>query len=170
MSLRPPESSSPSPVKRAASALGESNAGVAYLLAAYIFLCDIPSSIEMRCAISVSAYSSTWGSGNTSELSDRKRIGLSAGLTLRKPGGVGMPGGSCGRAAEIAVCTSCAAASILRLKLNCRVTEVEPCELVELIESMPAMPENWRSSGVAMEAAIVSGLAPGKLALTLMVG
>src|SRR5712692_146103 len=124
----------------------------------------------MRCAMSVSAYSSTCGSDNTSELSDRKRIGLSAGLTLRRPGGVGMPGGSWGSAAEIAVCTSSAAASMLRLKLNCRVIEVEPCELFELIESIPAISENCLSSGVATDAAIVSGLAPGKLALTLMLG
>src|ERR1700686_1941307 len=124
----------------------------------------------MRWAINVSAYSSTWGKDSTSELSDMKRIGLSAGLTLRKPGGDGMPGGSCGSAEEIAVCTSWAAASMLRLRLNCRVIEVEPCELVELIESIPAMPENCLSRGVATEAAIVSGFAPGRPALTLMVG
>src|ERR1700724_2330168 len=99
-----------------------------------------------------------------------KRIGLSEGLDLRKLGGDGIPGGSCGSAAEMAVCTSWAAASMLRLKSNCRVIEVEPWELLELIESIPAMPENCRSSGVATDEAIVSGLAPGKLALTLMVG
>src|SRR5260370_16928667 len=102
----------------------------------------------MRCAISVSAYSSTCGSDSTSELSDMKRIGLSAGFDLRKPGGVGIPGGSCGSAAEIAVCTSSAAASMLRLRLNCRVIEVEPCELVELIESIPSMPDNCLSKAV----------------------
>jgi hypothetical protein len=32
------------------------------------------------------------------------------------------------------------------------------------------MVENWRSSGVATAVAIVSGLAPGRLAETLMVG
>src|SRR6266496_551436 len=124
----------------------------------------------MRCAIRVSAYSSTCGSGSTSELSDKNRIGLSAGFTLRRLGGVGMPGGSCGRDAEMAVCTSWAAASMLRLRVNCRMIEVEPCEFVELIESIPAMPENCLSSGVAIDAAIVSGFAPGKLALTLIVG
>src|SRR5262249_48062760 len=102
--------------------------------------------------------------------SAKKRIGLSDGFDLRRLGGVGIPGGNCGNAAEIAVCTSWAAASMLRLRLNCRVMEVEPCELEELIESIPAMPENCLSSGVATEAAIVSGFAPGKLALTLMVG
>src|SRR5438876_3539039 len=124
----------------------------------------------MRCAISVSANSSTCGNDNTSEFRDKKRIGLSAGFTLRRPGGVGIPGGSCGKAAEIAVCTSWAAASMFRLKLNWRVICVEPWEFVELIESIPAMPENCLSSGVATDAAIVSGFAPGKLALTLIVG
>ena len=124
----------------------------------------------MRWAINVSAYSSTVASGSTGEFNDMKRIGLSEGLALRRLGGDGIPGGSCGSAAEIAVCTSCAAASMLRLRSNCRVIEVEPCELVELIESIPAIPENWRSSGVAIDEAIVSGFAPGRLALTLMVG
>src|SRR5215831_15564262 len=124
----------------------------------------------MRCAINVSAYSSTCDSGSTSEFKDMKRIGLSAGLDLRRPGGFGMPGGSCGSDAEIAVCTSCAAASMLRLKLNCRVIEVEPCELDELIESIPAIPENCLSRGVATDDAIVSGFAPGRMALTLIVG
>src|SRR5215468_10677223 len=47
---------------------------------------------------------------------------------------------------------------------------VWPRELVEVIESMPAMVENCFSRGVATEEAIVSGLAPGSDALTKMVG
>src|SRR5258708_37688081 len=47
---------------------------------------------------------------------------------------------------------------------------VEPIPLLEVIESMPAIVANWRSSGVATEDAIVSGLAPGKAALTCRVG
>ena len=35
---------------------------------------------------------------------------------------------------------------------------------------MPAIRPNWRSSGVAMEEAMVSGLAPGRAAWTEMVG
>ena len=35
---------------------------------------------------------------------------------------------------------------------------------------MPAMWLNWRSSGVATEAAMICALAPGRLACTLMVG
>src|SRR5712692_4110320 len=97
-------------------------------------------------------------------------MGWSAGLTLRNDGGLGMFWGSCAEVWVIAACTSCAAASMLRHKLNWRVTWVLPCTLDEVIESRPAIVENCRSSGVATEEAMVSGLAPGKLALTRMVG
>ena len=70
----------------------------------------------------------------------------------------------------IAACTSWEAASMLRLMLNCMVIWVPPCVLVEFMDSMPAMVENSRSSGVATAAAMVSGLAPGRAALTWMVG
>ncbi len=99
-----------------------------------------------------------------------KRIGESAGFTLRYEGGLGISGGSWRSVAAIADCTSWAAASISRLRLNCRVIWVEPSELVEVIDSRPAMVENWRSRGVATEEAIVSGLAPGRLAETCRVG
>jgi len=59
---------------------------------------------------------------------------------------------------------------MLRSSANWRVTCVVPCELVELIESRPAIAENCRSRGVATEAAMVSGLAPGRLAVTWIVG
>ena len=81
-----------------------------------------------------------------------------------------MFGGSLRKAVEIADCTSCAAASMSRSSENCRVIEVDPWALVEVIESRPAMVENCPSSGVATAAAIVSGDAPGRLALTEMVG
>ena len=42
--------------------------------------------------------------------------------------------------------------------------------LVEVISVTPAMRPNWRSSGVATADAIVSGLAPGKPAETVIVG
>ena len=38
---------------------------------------------------------------------------------------------------------------------------VPPCVFDELMDRTPAMVENSRSSGVAIEDAIVSGLAPG---------
>ena len=44
---------------------------------------------------------------------------------------------------------------------------VLPCELVELTESRPAIVANCFSSGSATAEAIVSGLAPGRLALHL---
>ena len=47
---------------------------------------------------------------------------------------------------------------------------VEPVELREVIESRPAMPVNWRSSTLATADDMVFGSAPGRLALTLMVG
>jgi hypothetical protein len=57
-----------------------------------------------------------------------------------------------------------------RLRANWREIEVAPWVLVEVIVSTPGMVENSFSSGVATEEAIVSGLAPGRLALTEMVG
>ena len=59
---------------------------------------------------------------------------------------------------------------MLRLMSNCIVTEAEPSELDEVIWLTPAMRPNWRSSGVATDEAIVSGLAPGNPALTPMTG
>jgi len=70
----------------------------------------------------------------------------------------------------IAACTSRAAASILRERSNCIVMLVEPSWLVEVIWLTPAMRPNCRSSGVATDEAMVSGLAPGRPALTLMTG
>ena len=47
---------------------------------------------------------------------------------------------------------------------------VLPSVELEVICVTPAMRPNWRSSGVATAEAIVSGLAPGRLAPTPMVG
>jgi hypothetical protein len=47
---------------------------------------------------------------------------------------------------------------------------VDPMVLEDVIESIPGMVENCRSRGVATEAAIISGLAPGRLAFTCIVG
>ena len=59
---------------------------------------------------------------------------------------------------------------MLRSRSNWSVTCVVPRELVDVIDASPAMVENWRSSGVATDDAIVSGLVPGRLALTSRVG
>ena len=70
----------------------------------------------------------------------------------------------------MAACTSRAAASILRFRSNWRVTLADPRVLDEVISVTAAMRPNWRSSGVATDDAMVSGLAPGKEAFTEMVG
>src|ERR1700687_1279619 len=81
-----------------------------------------------------------------------------------------MPGGSRRLPWVMAACTATAAPSRLRLRSNSSVILVEPSELIEVIDDSPAMVENWFSSGVATEEAIVSGLAPGRLAVTSRVG
>src|ERR1700722_14771583 len=50
------------------------------------------------------------------------------------------------------------------------VTADVPKLLVEVISVTPAMWPNWRSRGVATDEAMISALAPGKLAPTEMVG
>src|SRR5260370_14774978 len=70
----------------------------------------------------------------------------------------------------MAACTSTAAPSRLRLRLNSRVTCVFPSEFTDVIESRPAIIEKLFSSGVATLDAMVSGLAPGRLAVTISVG
>src|SRR3989338_9276883 len=124
----------------------------------------------MRWARTLWAYSSTVERGSVGELRANRRMELSAGLTLRYEGGAGMFGGRSLRARAIIDCTSCAAASISRLKLNWSVIWLRPSVLVELMVSTPAMVENCFSSGVATVAAMVSGLAPGRLAVTEIVG
>jgi hypothetical protein len=66
--------------------------------------------------------------------------------------------------------TSRAAPLMSRLRSNCSVTLVVPSELEEVISVTPAMCPNCRSSGVAIEDAMMSGLAPGSEAATVMVG
>jgi hypothetical protein len=97
-------------------------------------------------------------------------IGASAGFDFQNSGFCGRVAGSCARAALMAACTSRAAPSILRLRSNCRVILVPPNVLDEVISVIPAIRPNCRSSGVAMDDAAVSGLAPGSWASTLMVG
>ena len=53
---------------------------------------------------------------------------------------------------------------------NSSVSDARPSVLVELIVARPAMVENCFSSGSATELAIVSGLAPGRSALTWITG
>ena len=97
-------------------------------------------------------------------------MGASAGLTFRYVGLLGRFGGSWLRAALMAACTSRAAASMFRFRSNWSTTVVAPSRLVEVISVTPAMRPNWRSSGVATDEAMVSGLAPGRVAWTWMTG
>jgi len=73
-------------------------------------------------------------------------------------------------AALMAALTSWAAASMLRSRSNWMLMAVVPRVLVETIELTEGMEEKDFSSGVATVAAIVSGLAPGRDAVTVTVG
>src|ERR1700676_1531878 len=81
-----------------------------------------------------------------------------------------MFGGNCPPAALIAARTSAAAASTLRLRSNCTVTELKPSVLDEVIWTMPGICPNCSSSGVATDDAMVCGSAPGNCAVTEIVG
>jgi hypothetical protein len=81
-----------------------------------------------------------------------------------------MPLGSWLRAALIADCTSVAASLMSRSRSNCSVMRLEPSDEDEVISFTPAMRPSWRSSGVATVEAMVSGSAPGRLAVTVITG
>ena len=70
----------------------------------------------------------------------------------------------------MAACTSWAAASMSRSRLNCKVMLELPKELIEVISDSPLIWPNCRSSGVVTEETITSGPAPGYWAVTWMVG
>ena len=69
-----------------------------------------------------------------------------------------------------AACTSAAAASMSRRAENSSRITLSPWMFSELLPTRPGMAENSFSSGVATEAAMFSGLAPGSLALTSITG
>ena len=129
-----------------------------------------PGSVDTRGMIARLAKASTSDKRACEDLSARNITAQSAGLILRKLGGVVISGGSRRIAEEIADCTSSAAPSILRLRSNCRTIAVLPSDDVDVIAVTPAMVENWRSRIDATDAAIVSGLAPGSWAVTWIVG
>ena len=118
----------------------------------------------------VSAYSFTVVIGKVSDCTARTKMELSAGLVLRKRGGLGRLAGNWPLAALMADCTSRAAPSMARFSSNWSVICVEPRALVEVICDSPGISENCRSSGCATLEAMVSGLAPGRAAETWMVG
>ena len=59
---------------------------------------------------------------------------------------------------------------MLRLRSNCTVIVVAPRAEVDVNALMPAIVESCRSIGEAIEAAMVSALAPGSCAEIWMVG
>ncbi len=81
-----------------------------------------------------------------------------------------MVDGRNGSVLPIAAFTSCAAASTSRSSANVMLMFVLPVPLFDVISSTPAIAEKAFSSGVATVAAIVSGLAPGRFAPTLIDG
>src|ERR1700682_2738753 len=59
---------------------------------------------------------------------------------------------------------------MLRLRSNWMVMTLVPCDELDDIDEMPAMVDSWRSMMPATEAAMVSALAPGNVAVTAIVG
>ncbi len=131
--------------------------------------CATPPTIDSRWASVTSPNSSSVESGTTSDVSASVRIGASAGLVFWYDGGR-MPCGSVRSVWVMAACTSCAAPSMFRSSANCTTICVSPRLDVDVMLSMPAIVENCFSSGVATVAAIVAGLAPGRSAVTVIVG
>src|SRR6187401_518129 len=97
-------------------------------------------------------------------------IGASAGFTFRYDGGFVISVGRLRDARKRAACTSTAALSMSRSMSNSSVTCVRPSVDELLITLRPEMVANCFSSGVATDEAMVSGLAPGRFAVTEMVG
>ncbi len=104
------------------------------------------------------------------DVSARIRIGEAAGFDFRKLGSDGMSAGRSAAAALMAACTSWAAPTMSRVRSNWMVMRVEPSELTEVSSVTPGISPRRRSSGAATRAAMVSGSAPGRVALTRMVG
>ena len=66
-------------------------------------------------------------------------------------------------AALIADCTSCAAASMSRLRSNCSVTWLMPNELDEVMVCSAGICPNWRSSGAVTRRSDGVGIGAGQL-------
>ncbi len=102
-------------------------------------------------------------------MSARISTGAALGLDLRNVGLV-MSLGRSAAAALSAACTSRAAASMERDRLNSTQMLVLPSVLTEDTLVTPAILPRRRSSGAATVRAIVSGSAPGRPAVTLIEG
>ena len=71
------------PIPRLARRLGSSCTRTAYFCAPYTWTWATPSTIEIRWASIVSAYSSRLYNGSVADVSAMYRIGWSAGFTFR---------------------------------------------------------------------------------------
>ena len=107
----------------------------------------------------------TIDSGKVAELALMKTIADSPGLTFLKLGGTVISIGSRRWATVKAVCTSRAAPSMLRLRLNKMTIWVRPSVETDVIELMPEIVDICRSIGAATATAMFSALAPGKVAV-----
>src|SRR4051812_4020994 len=122
------------------------------------------------CASTVEARSYISLVVRVAEVSARIMIGACDGLILRYCGMPGRALGSSDRLALMAAWTSRAATLMSLVRSNITLMRVDPCELLDDSSLTPAMVPRARSSGVATLEAIVSGLAPGRLAETKMTG
>src|SRR5208282_1674594 len=129
-----------------------------------------PLTCASFCANTEEAMSYNCGLGTTSDSSVISIIGWSAGLIFRYLGREGRFVGRNPAAELMAACTSRAAPLMSRLRSNWSITYADPTELVDVISVTPAMRVNCFSSGVATDADITAGLAPGSLAKTMIVG
>ena len=98
------------------------------------------------------------------------RMGDVEELSLRKVGRPGMPGGSWSMTLLMAACTSREASFRSRSMSKKSRTSVEPVLLDDEMDDSPAMAPSARSSGPATVAAMLVGLAPGRLAVTTTIG
>ena len=157
---------------RAASGSGSAAMRTAYFCAPKISTCATPGICEICCgsdrcsAIVVDVGQRQRGRGQRQE-QDRLvgRVHLAEARRRRQ---VGRQAAQRGRDRRLHVERRAVDVAV-EVELQ-RLIEVWPCVEVDVIEVMPAMVENCRSSGAATEAAIVSGLAPGSERRHLMVG
>ena len=103
---------------RAAAASGSACTRMANFWLPKISTCATPGICDSACPMAMSPYSLTVESGSVAELSAMNSTGKSAGFTLRKLGGIVISIGNRRCAIVSAVCTSSAAASMLRLRSN----------------------------------------------------
>ncbi|WP_237567275.1 hypothetical protein [Burkholderia pseudomallei] len=130
----------------------------------------MPSICDSDCCSTVDAASYSFAGEAVFDVSDTTMIGESAGLTLRYVGLLFRLAGRSARAALIAACTSRAAPSMSRFRLNCSTIRALPTELIDVISATSAIEPRCRSSGLVTLVATVSGLAPGSDACTRIVG